>query len=229
MANINIVGEFEITIGGQSFGLTCPIQNWATCCTENGTYTFFYSGGGVSICPPGSPPWNPDITWADLCGLNTPIESIEQVFCDPCANRCCKDCGGTPTSYSGNYKWLFTQYVNRSPNPIVIPLKTYTVTGGYDPQTGKCGENKLCVNGTCVCCNDPEAYAEVNIGSVSKDIEELLKAHYQPYISVPDGEDPTSICSCYCPGCGPNIQGWCGEDLNFILNIMREVESQQCK
>lgn len=228
MANINVVGTLNITIGGQSFGITCPFQNNVACCSENGTYTFFVSGGtGISICPPGGPSWDTSITWSDVCGLNNPPDNVEQVFCDPCVNRCNKN--GSPSKYTGSYRWLFTQYVNRSANPIVIPIATYSVSGGYDPKTGKCGEEKICVNGTCLCCNDPDATAEVDLGEKSIDVQYLLKTIAQPYITVTHAQDPTEVCDCYCPGCGPNIFGSCGDySLNEILNIIRTSESTRC-
>jgi len=229
MASISVEGTLDITIGGSSYGFTCPFQTNVTCCSSNGTYTFFYAaGGGISVCPPGGPSWDKNITWADLCGLNNPPDTgAQKVFCDPCVNRCSKDgCGG---KYTGNYKWLFEMYVNKSNNPVAIPLKTFSVSGGVDDDNlgAGCGTGKLCVNGTCLCCKD-DSYATVDLGEISIDLQTLLKAHVQPYINVENGQDPESVCSCYCAGCGPNIQMSCGEDLNYILNIMREVESQNC-
>lgn len=231
MANISVRGDLEITVGGQSFGITCPFQNNVTCCTSNGTFTFYYAaGGGITVCPPGSPPWNPNITWSDLCGLNNTSKSPQKVFCDPCANKCSKDgCGSG--KYIGNYKWLFEVYLNKSNIPLNIPIATYDVSGGYDdnnPSAG-CGTKKVCVNGTCVCCSKDET-AEVDLGTISKDIQELLTAHTQPFIYVPFGQNPEDVCACTCPGCGPNITMTCGDtDLNEILNIMRQTEALNCQ
>ena len=230
MADINVHGELEITIAGQSYGITCPFQTNVTCCTSNGTFTFFYAaGGGITLCPPGSPPWNKDITWADMCGLNNQPNDAQKVFCDPCANKCNKDgCGG---KYQGEYKWLFERYINKNNNPVSIPLKTFTVSGGVDdnnPNAG-CGTNKVCVNGTCICCNEGGT-ADVDLGTVSKDVTELLKAHVQQFITVSYLDDPEAVCACECPGCGPSLDFTCGDfNINDLLNIMRETEANNCQ
>lgn len=216
MATIVIKGTLEVSINGQSYaGLTCPMEWSVNCCSQNGTYGFVWGGGGIGIC------------FGDDCNSPT-LEKVEQTFCDPCVNRCNKD--GNQLKYSGSQQWLFNTYVNRSPTPAGILIQTFQVQGGVSatgPSAGRCGEGKLSVNGQSVCCNTDDI-EYVDLGKKSIDIVQLLKAQSQQYITVPAGDDPKEVCDCYCPGCGPSIYGWCGQDLGMILNLMRESESQKC-
>jgi hypothetical protein len=228
MCNISVEGSLDITIEGNSYGFTCPWQTNITCCSEPGTYTVFYQNGGIGICPPGSPPWDPSITWLDVCGLNkSDTGDYTQVFCDPCLDRCNKD--GSIMRYTGNQQWLFTTYVNASPEPRPIILTTFSVSG--ECCKNGCGDldSKLSVNGTECCCRDNSSLT-VYVPEVSKDIKDLLKTIQQPYIST--GGDPQEACACGCPGggiCGPNLGGSCGE-IDAVLQAWREAEVQyNCK
>lgn len=226
MAFINITGQLEITINGQSYGLTCPLDTGVGCCTPNGTYYWYYQGGGIYMCGP-TYDYNLGRYVDGNCIGNS--KEPEKVYCDPCVNKCCKDCNGNALSYSGEHQWLFNTYIGDSQTISGIKLVEWTVTGGYDGTgTSDCTSSKLCVNGECVCCSAiPEESATVDLGTISKDVTELLKTFTQPYIT-PGTVDPTEYCNCYCPGCGPTFGGSCGQDIGMIINMMRQEESQKC-
>jgi hypothetical protein len=233
MCNILVEGSLDITISGNSFGFTCPWQTNITCCSEPGTYAVFFENGGIGICPPGRPYWDPSITYWDICGLNkSTTGKYTQVFCDPCLDRCNKD--GSVMRYTGNQQWLFTTYVNASPEPRPLILTTFSVSN--ECCKNGCGsfDSKLSVNGTECCCGDVDEFGQsvtytVYVPEVSKDIKELLQAMPQPYIST--GGDPQEACACGCPGagCGPNLYGVCG-GITELLQAWREAEVEyNCK
>ena len=231
MSFINLTADLEITINGQNYGLICPLQMDIGCCNINGTYYWYYQNGDVRLCSP---------TYNSESGKYEQIDCIggshqpEKVYCDPCANKCSKD-SPSKLSYSGSHKWLFDMYIGNSQTISGIKLAEWTVTGGYDGtiNTSDCNVGKLCVNGKCVCCSaSPEQVETVHLGTISKDITELLKTFTQPYIT-PGAVDPTEYCNCYCAGCGPIAFGGCNTnsgytDLGSIINMLRESESKKC-
>ena len=175
MAFINITGQLEITINGQSYGLTCPLTAFVGCCHINGTYYWYYQGGNVYECHPVYD-YNKNMYVDGDCigGSHQP----EKVYCDPCANKCSKD-SPSKLSYSGQYKWLFDMYIGNSQTISGIKLAEWTVTGGQDPAFTRsdCTSSKLSVNGKSVCCGAiPEEFETVDLGTISKDVTELLNS-----------------------------------------------------
>jgi hypothetical protein len=215
MANIYIIGSIDISINGQSYGLTCDWGYNIACCSKPGTYTVFYLNGGISICQPGD---------EELCGLNNNYPSVQytQVFCDPCLNRCNKD--GNTLKYNGDQQWLFTTYVNNAPEPRPLVLTTFSASTPYP----KCdGSGKISVGDVELCCNSNEN-AQIFIEPTIVELKSLLSAYQQPYI--PFGGDPSEACNCGCPfgeaGCGPIVDACSG--LSEIISAMRSVESTRC-
>lgn len=207
MCTINFYGSIDITIEGQSYGLTCDWSYSVGCGSPNGTYTVYFLDGSINVCPPGS---------EESCGLNQNYPSVQytQVFCDPCLNKCTKD--GNTQVYNGNQKWMFTTYVNNAPSPRPIVLDTFTVNGN---------DKKLSAGGEGCCCYDDTTF-DIFLEQKQIPIQSLIQASQQPYIE--SGDDPSTACDCGCPTgfCGPVING-CGS-INDIFSMWRDMESNNC-
>lgn len=226
---VNVVYQLDITLNGNSFGLSCEQSTAIGCCSAEGTYRVYYWEGMLLVAAPGMPLPFPEPTASQG---DTP-----QVFCDPCKNKCTKD--GNPLKYNGNEDWLFTTYVNNSPEPEAILINQFTVSKNFNPSKVyrdvngyvRCGplppnatKGVITVNDQSICCTASEPIT-VYLGPVSKDIKELLKAFKQPKIDT--NGDPSEACLCGCPGfCGPAGDDCAG--LGQILNLWRSFESENC-
>lgn len=212
MCTINFYGSIDITIGGQSFGLTCDWGHGVNCGGPEGTYTVYYLNGSIGVCPPGS---------EDACGLNQNYPHVQytKVFCDPCLNRCNTD--GNVLKYIGDQHWMFTTYVNGSPSPTPLVLDTFTVNIADGDIRFK---NVKMSGGDQECCCWDGVILDTYLEPKQIPLESLIQANSQPYIGT-EG-DPNLACNCGCPGyCGPVVAG-CGID--EIFAIWRESESQRC-
>lgn len=214
MCTINVYGSVDITIGGQSYGLTCDWGKDVNCNGPFGTYTVYILNGVLGVCAPGN---------EEACGLNNvnqPYRQHTQVFCDPCINRCNKD--GNVLKYQGNQKWLFTTYVNASPNPTPIIVDTFTAS--IDEGDIRFKNLQLSVADKTCCCWEGEIL-DTYLEPKQVSLESLIASSAQPYITT--GGDPSEACNCGCPGfCGPLVNG-CGS-VGEIISLLREIESQNC-
>lgn len=213
MCTITAAGVAKINFKGKT-DWECPWFLAFDCGTppENvGEWKVIFYNGEVRVCGPRDDCPSTDSTGGDFT----------KVFCDPCLNRC--DTDGNSLKYSGSEKWLFTTYVNNSPEPVAKLLTTYNVR--VSP-----GKNSIevCVNGTCMCCPfgcmGKEEQLKVPYVEKTVSIEEVIKSTKQPVIGF-DG-NPEDACKCGGDG-GPFVPNACG-NLRQAFDTLRGMEYYKC-
>lgn len=223
MGSINVTVALDITVNGESYGLICYQTYNISCCDPSGTYRVFYWEGMLFLVKPGAnPPWPEPSDTGDN----------PKVFCDPCKNKCTID--NNPLKYGGDQKWLFTTYVNNSPDSVPILIDQFNVNKNFPSDA--CNDisgykGKLTVDDKTICCalaygapQDPDVI-DIYKEPVQKELKDLMIAFKQPKIDF--NGDPSEACLCGCPGfCGPSADDCAG--IGQILSVWRSFESENC-
>lgn len=220
MCVVKIMGNIDITIEGQSLGLTCAFEEHFGCENEPGSYRIYLQNGAFGVCGPET----------EYCPLDKNSNvTHKEVFCDPCKPRCTQGDDPQELVYAGQQHWLFTSYVNGAPSPKAIEVYSFEISKRKD----KYGNEILVVQDQECCCNKSgvvlEDFKVILVPEKQVDIQEIIKSSQQ--ISIPGGDDPNTVCDCGCPEeagtCGPKINGCDG--VGDILNQWRSFESKNCQ
>jgi hypothetical protein len=219
--SIKIRGGIDITIEGNSFGLSCSYEEDFNCDHEEGTYRIYLLDGTFGVC-------GPDTEVCPLDKSNRPDIQHSEVFCDPCKPRCTQTDPPQELEYAGQQEWLFTTYVNGAPSATPILVDSFELKKRKDKYNNYIlviEDKECCCNKTGVVLDD---FLVINREQLSIDIKQIVKSSQQQSIS--GGDDPQTVCSCGCPegeSCGPKINGCDG--VGEILDRWREAEAYNCR